>query len=140
MKTLLALIILIATPPICEASDMIMRDYGVYSFSGAGFNVVVDLKNVAEGRLAPKITFKEGDLISSTGIGERSSLAVVPGRWIAQFRPPYELWIYDGTSKLQLYERTVEARGFKGTSSSSAPELLDRVPPELKRLMSERHN
>lgn len=137
MKTVFTLLILIATISIGDANDMVMRDYGVYSFKGEDFDVIVELAKVAENGLAPKITFKDGDKeVGSTGIGKGSSLTVIPGHWAAQFRPPYELWIYDGTSKLQLYERTMEPIGFKASSSSVVPELRDRAPEVLKKLTS----
>lgn len=114
---------------------MVMRDYGVYSFSGENYDVVVELTEVTQGELAPKITFREGSKSGSVGIGKKSSITVVPGRWAAQFHPPYELWVYDGVSKLQLYERTLNPDGFKSSSSIVVPELRERAPEELKKLI-----
>ena len=96
---------------------------------------LLELKEVAADALAPKITFRQDGREGSTGIGKDSSLAVVPGRWAAQFKPPYELWIFDGTDKLQLYERTTEPKGFKSSSSSIVPSLQERAPDEIKKLM-----
>ena len=117
------------------ANEMVMRDFGTYHFKAESFDVTVDLKEAASDALAPKITFGENGKEASTGIGKDNSLAVVTGRWAAQFYPPYELWIFDGTDKLQLYERTVDPKGFKSSSSSVVPSLQERAPAEIRQLM-----
>jgi hypothetical protein len=135
MKPLLPILFLLALISPSSANEMVMRDFGTYHFKADGFDVTVDLKEVASDALAPKIAFRENGKEGSTGIGKDSSLAVVPGRWAAQFSPPYELWIYDGTDKLTLYERTIDPKGFKASSSNVVPQLLARVPAALKQLM-----
>jgi len=64
-------------------------------------------------------------------------MPVVPNRWAAEFRPPNELWIYDGKGGLMLYERTTEPNGFKASSSEVVPELYGRAPAALKKVISE---
>ena len=135
MKTTLATIIMIALISVSGASEMVMRKFGTYDFKSEGFDVTIDLSEVAADGLAPKITFRQDGREGSTGIGKGSSLTVVPGRWAAQFNPPYELWIFDGRDKLQLYEQTVEPKGFKSSSSSIVPSLKERAPEEIKKLM-----
>ena len=122
------------------AKEMVMHDFGTYRFNAGSYDVAVELKKIADDRLAPRITFREDGKEGSTGIGKGSSLAVVPKQWTAQFHPPYELWIFDGTDKIKLYERTTDPRGFKASSSNVVPSLKERAPEELKQLMHSNKN
>jgi hypothetical protein len=131
---------LLLLAPLLHAKEGLLRNFGSHELSGDGYSVRIELERVAEGALAPRITFREKGKLATAGIGKGSSMPVVPNRWAAEFRPPNELWIYDGKGGLMLYERTTAPNGFKASSSEVVPELHERAPAALKKVISESHS
>jgi hypothetical protein len=138
-RTLISFALLLLAP-LLHARDVLLRNFGSHESSGDGYSVRVDLERVGESALAPRITFREKGKLATAGIGKGSSIPVVLNRWAAEFRPPNELWIYDGKGGLMLYERTTAPSGFKTSSSEVVPELHGRAPAALKKVISEHHS
>lgn len=137
MKLLPVVLLLLVAGSDLIADDMIMRSFGSYSFSGEDYDVLVVLKESTKGELVPSITFRSGQLTGITGIGKGASIPVKKGQWVVQFFPPHELWIFNGAQRIDLYERTIEPRGFKASSSTVAPKIRAKVPTAMKKLMGE---
>lgn len=64
--------------------------------------------------------------------GGLSNVKVVKGKWRAAFEEPNKLWVYDGDKTVHLSERTHNPSGYKASSSTIVPDLLTKVPKELK--------
>ncbi len=136
MKHALQLLAFLVITTTSQGSDFVMRNFGSFDFTGDGYSVRIELAEGDNNGLAPKIIFLENGMKRGvTGIGEGSYFPIVAGRWAVEFRPPHELWVYDGKANLQLYERT--PKGFKSSSSSVISELFTRAPDELKKLIVE---
>jgi hypothetical protein len=126
-------IVLVASPMLPCAGGELIRDFGSYSFKDEDREVVVSLQPKGDSGLAVKVTAPTKWGSGSIGTGKDSPIAIAAQRWAAEFRPPHELWIYDGQSELHLYERT--AKGFKASSSGVVPSLWQRAPDALRQFM-----
>lgn len=120
-----------------RGDNFVMRDFGMFDHKDDEYSVRIELVEGANNGLAPKFIFNENGRESSTGIGKGHFISVIPKQWAAVFRPPHELWIYDGKGALHLYERTMNPSGFKSSSSTVVPELFSQAPEELKKLIAE---
>lgn len=126
MKTLAILLpILLACAP-CHAAEPLLREFGTTTDAKSGTKI--ELTKIKDDALGVKITFTSAGQESSTGTSV-SGMPVKPGQWAVQFRPPSELWIYDGRSVLHLYEKT--DLGFRAVSSTAVPDLWKKAPQEL---------
>ncbi|MGC4014154.1 MAG: hypothetical protein QM755_06480 [Luteolibacter sp.] len=117
---------LIALPLSSQAASPLIRDFGMTSDGKSGTKI--ELTKIKEDALGVKVTFVTDGHESTTGTST-TGLAIKPGQWAVQFRPPSEVWIYDGRSVLHLYEKT--DLGFRAVSSTAVPEIWKKAPPEL---------
>ncbi|MFD0895199.1 hypothetical protein KBB96_00430 [Luteolibacter ambystomatis] len=117
--------ILLACVP-SHAAEPLLRDFGTTTEAKSGTRI--ELTKIKDDALGVKVTFVSEGRESTTGTST-SGMPVKPGQWAVQFRPPSEIWVYDGRSVLHLYEKT--DLGFRAVSSTSVPDLWKKAPPEL---------
>lgn len=107
---------------------------GSYSYPESSAQVVFE--ESGESALIIRLTYKTPNGSVATGTGKDSPMKVAAHKWAAQIVPPNELWIHDGLGGVTLYERTIKPSGFKVTSSSVRPKVLERAPKQLLETVS----
>jgi len=118
-----------------HGDNMVMRSFGSHPFKASTYDVTVDLAQVDRTSMTARITFRNSDSSVTLGTGKGESIPIAPGRWAAQFQPPFALWLFDGRDGIMLYEKTANPTGYRSTSSRAAPSLRDRAPGKLKAII-----